>query len=117
MSNAVERFVFREPSTNSRNIVERGERTIFPSYTCSYGFTISHGEGAEVWDIDGNRYIDFAAGMAVLSTGFSHPPYCKSNSRTGREVYSYGKPIADFSDEIVNRLKMICGGVSYIYQE
>lgn len=78
MSNAVDRFVFREPSVNSKNIVERDEKTISPSYTRSYGFTISHGEGAEVWDVDGNRYIDFAAGIAVLSTGFSHPRVVKA---------------------------------------
>jgi len=78
MSSAVDRFVFREPSVNSKNIVERDEKSISPSYTRSYGFTISHGEGAEVWDIDGNRYIDFAAGIAVLSTGFSHPRIVKA---------------------------------------
>lgn len=73
MPSAKDHFVFREPSVNSRELVERDENSISPSYTRSYGFTISHGSGAEVWDIDGHRYIDFAAGIAVLSTGFSHP--------------------------------------------
>lgn len=66
-------FVFREPGEKSREIVRRDVNAMSPSYTRSYGFTISHGKGAEVWDVDGNRYIDFAAGIAVLSTGFSHP--------------------------------------------
>lgn len=66
-------FVFREPSINSRSVVERDAQTLSPSYTRSYGFAIDHGKGAEVWDVDGNRYIDFAAGIAVLSTGYSHP--------------------------------------------
>lgn len=78
MSNAEERFVFREPSVNSKNIVKRDASTISPSYTRSYGFTVSHGDGAEVWDVDGNRYIDFASGIAVLSTGFSHPRVVKA---------------------------------------
>jgi 4-aminobutyrate aminotransferase len=34
---------------------------------------MDHGSGSEVWDIDGNRYIDFAAGIAVCTTGHSHP--------------------------------------------
>lgn len=34
---------------------------------------MDHGQGAEVWDVDGNRYVDFAAGIAVLSTGHRHP--------------------------------------------
>lgn len=66
-------FVFREPSEKSRALVARDQATLSPSYTRSYGFAISHGKGAEVWDLDGNRYVDFASGIAVLSTGFSHP--------------------------------------------
>ena len=34
---------------------------------------MSHGRGTEVWDVDGNRFLDFAAGIAVCSTGHSHP--------------------------------------------
>ena len=34
---------------------------------------MSHGRGAEVWDVDGNRFLDFMAGIAVCSTGHSHP--------------------------------------------
>lgn len=78
MTNAQEQFVFREPSINSRNIVDRDEKTISPSYTRSYGFTVSHGSGSEVWDVDGNRYVDFASGIAVLSTGYSHPRIVKA---------------------------------------
>lgn len=66
-------FVYREPGVQSRTIAMRDAKTLSPSYTRSYGFAISHGSGAEVWDVDGNRYIDFAAGIAVLATGYSHP--------------------------------------------
>jgi len=34
---------------------------------------MDHGKGTEVWDVDGNRFLDFAAGIAVNSTGHSHP--------------------------------------------
>jgi 4-aminobutyrate aminotransferase len=34
---------------------------------------MDHGLGSEVWDVDGNRYVDFCAGIAVNSTGHSHP--------------------------------------------
>jgi 4-aminobutyrate aminotransferase len=34
---------------------------------------MSHGRGVEVWDVDGNRFLDFVAGIAVCSTGHSHP--------------------------------------------
>jgi len=34
---------------------------------------MSHGRGSEVWDVDGNRFVDFTAGIAVTTTGHSHP--------------------------------------------
>ena len=46
---------------------------VSPSYPRDYPFVMSHGRGVEVWDVDGNRFLDFAAGIAVCSTGHSHP--------------------------------------------
>ncbi len=66
-------FVFRENHTRSKNYIERDQKSVSPSYTRSYGFVMSHGEGSKVWDVDGNEYIDLAAGIAVLSTGHRHP--------------------------------------------
>lgn len=83
-------FVFREPSEKSRRIVERDAKTLSPSYTRSYGFAISHGKGAEVWDVDGHRYIDFAAGIAVLSTGFSHPRVIEAIKRQAEKYVHIG---------------------------
>jgi 4-aminobutyrate aminotransferase len=34
---------------------------------------MSHGQGTEVWDVDGNRFLDFASGIAVCATGHAHP--------------------------------------------
>jgi 4-aminobutyrate aminotransferase len=39
---------------------------------------MDHGRGSEVWDVDGNRFLDFAAGIAVASTGHSHPKVVKA---------------------------------------
>ena len=44
-----------------------------PSYTRDYPFVMARGEGAVVEDVDGNRFLDCAAGIAVNSTGVSHP--------------------------------------------
>ncbi len=44
-----------------------------PSFTRSYPFVMDHGEGCWVTDVDGNRFLDFTAGIAVASTGHSHP--------------------------------------------
>jgi 4-aminobutyrate aminotransferase len=39
---------------------------------------MDHGSGTEVWDVDGNRFLDFAAGIAVVATGHSHPKVVKA---------------------------------------
>jgi 4-aminobutyrate aminotransferase len=39
---------------------------------------MDHGRGVEVWDVDGNRFLDFSAGIAVVSTGHSHPQVVKA---------------------------------------
>jgi len=57
----------------AKALVERDRKVVSPSYPRGYPFVMDHGKGIEVWDIDGNRFLDFAAGIAVVSTGHSHP--------------------------------------------
>jgi len=57
---------------------KRDDAVISPSYTRSYPFVMDHGRGAEVWDVDGHRFMDFSAGIAVVSTGHSHPAVVKA---------------------------------------
>ena len=61
------------PGPRGREIIERDEQVMSPSLPRSYGLVISHASGAEVWDVDENRYIDFMTGIAVTSTGHCHP--------------------------------------------
>jgi 4-aminobutyrate aminotransferase len=61
------------PGPKARAIVERDASVVSPSYPREYPFVISHGKGIEAWDVDGNRFLDFAAGIAVSSTGHAHP--------------------------------------------
>jgi 4-aminobutyrate aminotransferase len=61
------------PGPKARALLERDQAVVSPSYPRDYPFVMNHGKGAEVWDVDGNRFIDFAAGIAVCSTGHSHP--------------------------------------------
>ena len=67
------RILIPPPGPKARAILERDAQVLSPSYARDYGFVMDYGKGAEVWDVDGNRYIDFAAGIAVNSTGHSHP--------------------------------------------
>ncbi len=61
------------PGPKARAIIERDARVVSPSYPRPYGFVMSHGKGAYAWDVDGNKYLDFIAGIAVLTTGHAHP--------------------------------------------
>ena len=61
------------PGPKAKEILARDAATISPSYPRDYPFVMDHGRGSEVWDVDGNRYLDWAAGIAVCSTGHSHP--------------------------------------------
>ena len=61
------------PGPKARQLIERDQAVISPSYPRGYPFVMDHGKGCEVWDVDGNRFLDFAAGIAVVSTGHSHP--------------------------------------------
>ena len=61
------------PGPHARAILARDASVTSPSYPRDYPFVMDHGRGVEVWDVDGNRFLDFAAGIAVCSTGHSHP--------------------------------------------
>jgi 4-aminobutyrate aminotransferase len=61
------------PGPLGKEVIQRDDKVISPSYTRSYPFVMDHGKGNLVWDVDGNRFIDFTAGVAVLATGHAHP--------------------------------------------
>lgn len=47
-------------------VIARGQGNVYPVYA-------EHAKNAELWDVEGNRYIDFGTGIAVCNTGHSHP--------------------------------------------
>jgi 4-aminobutyrate aminotransferase len=61
------------PGPRARAIVERDHAVLSPSYTRCYPLVVARGHGAMVEDVDGNRFLDFNAGIAVCSTGHCHP--------------------------------------------
>jgi 4-aminobutyrate aminotransferase len=61
------------PGPKARSIIDRDHAVLSPSYTRDYPLVIDHGEGALVTDVDGNRFLDLNAGIAVVATGHCHP--------------------------------------------
>lgn len=66
-------IVVEPPGPRARAIVERDRTVTSRAYTKEYPLVIARGRGAMVEDVDGNRYLDFMGGIAVCSTGYSHP--------------------------------------------
>ncbi|MEO8662340.1 MAG: acetyl ornithine aminotransferase family protein [Bryobacteraceae bacterium] len=61
------------PGPRAKEIIARDARILSPSYTRGYPLVAARGEGAIVEDVDGNRFLDMNAGIAVVATGHCHP--------------------------------------------
>jgi 4-aminobutyrate aminotransferase len=61
------------PGPRAKALIDRDGAVVSPSYTRSYPFVMARGHGVAVEDVDGNVFLDCAAGIAVNSTGHSHP--------------------------------------------
>ncbi len=61
------------PGPEAQKILALDKQFISPSYTRDYPLVVKRGEGMIVEDVDGNRFLDFSAGIAVVSTGHCHP--------------------------------------------
>ena len=67
------RIVVAPPGPKAQAIIDRDEAWTSTSYIKEYPLVISGGAGACALDVDGNRFLDFMAGIAVTSTGYNHP--------------------------------------------
>ncbi len=74
------------PGPCARAVIERDQAVLSPSYTRGYPLVASRGEGAIVEDVDGNRFLDFNAGIAVVATGHCHPQVVEAIERQSRRL-------------------------------
>jgi 4-aminobutyrate aminotransferase len=75
---ANERLGLSRIGSRAGKLLALDNKYISPSYTRGYPFFMDHGKGAFVWDVDGHRFLDFTSGIAVTSTGHSHPAVVKA---------------------------------------
>ena len=66
-------IVVPPPGPRAQEVVRRDEAWTSSCYIKEYPLVIARGQGPMVEDVDGNRFLDFMAGIAVCSTGYSHP--------------------------------------------
>ncbi len=67
------RIIVPPPGPKARAIVDRDAEWASTCYIKEYPLVVARGHGAMVEDVDGNRFLDFMAGIAVSATGYSHP--------------------------------------------
>ena len=61
------------PGPRAKTLIDTDEQYTSPSYTRVYPLAVRRGEGAMLEDVDGNKFLDFNAGIAVCTTGHCHP--------------------------------------------
>ena len=96
------RIVVAPPGPKATAVVAQHDRYASTSYPKEYPLVIAGGNRAMVEDVDGNRYLDFMAGIAVTSTGYNHPTVVAAvREAAGRFLHICG---ADFYYEGFARL-------------
>ncbi len=94
------------PGPNAAAAIARDERLMSPSYTRSYPLVAERGEGCVIEDVDGNRFLDFTAGIAVCSTGHCHPRIVAAIEEQSRKLLHmsgtdfYYRPQSDLAEHL-----------------
>jgi len=79
------------PGPKAKRLIEKDANYLSKSYTRVYPLVVEKGRGAWLWDVDGNRFLDFNAGIAVCATGHSHPRVVKAvKSQVSRFLHMSG---------------------------
>lgn len=74
------------PGPKATAMIAADEQVSSPSYTRMYPLAVARGSGAVIEDVDGNRFLDFTAGIAVCATGHCHPRVVKAIQRQAGEL-------------------------------
>jgi 4-aminobutyrate aminotransferase len=74
------------PGPNAKKVVELDHQFVSLSYTRDYPLVAKRGRGAVIEDVDGNSFLDFAAGIAVVATGHCHPEVVAAVQKQAAEL-------------------------------
>ena len=94
------------PGPKARAAVEADHRLISPSYTRGYPLVAKRGRGCRMEDADGNEFLDFAAGIAVTSTGHCHPEVVAAIQKQAAELIHisgtdfYNEPLTELAEKL-----------------
>ena len=74
------------PGPRAKEIVRQDSEVLSPSYTRDYPLVAKTGRGVLIEDVDGNTFLDFAAGIAVVATGHCHPEVVAAIQKQASEL-------------------------------
>ncbi|MBI4150225.1 aminotransferase class III-fold pyridoxal phosphate-dependent enzyme [Candidatus Woesearchaeota archaeon] len=106
------------PGPKARRLIARDKRVTSPSLPRCYPFAVSHGKGDNLWDIDGNRYLDFNSNIAVANAGHSNPHILNAIKRQlfklthGALLTQYPELPISFSEKLV---KLMPKGLDMVF--
>src|ERR671928_2115370 len=112
----------RLPGPKAKALIDRDAAVVSPSYTRCYPLVMERGYGAMVEDVDGNVFLDCAAGIAVNATGHSHPDVVKAiTEQAGRFLHMSGtdfyyEPQVRLAEELAANAPIPRGGGSFFGQ-
>src|SRR5579862_4483425 len=102
------RLVTPLPGPQAKRVLELDRRYISPSYTRSYPLVARRGRGALIEDVDGNVFLDFSAGIAVVATGHCHPEVVAAIQKQAAELIHmsgtdfYYPSMVDLADKLAS---------------
>lgn len=83
------RLITEIPGPNARERIERDRKVTSPSLPRAYELVPRRASGSVVEDVDGNRFLDMNAGIAVASTGHAHPRVVEAIQRQAEQLLHY----------------------------
>ena len=100
------------PGKKAKKIISKDTRYSSSSYIKEYPLVIERGEGSVVVDVDGNRFLDFMAGIAVNVTGYSHPKVVSAIKKQSEKFFHicstdfYYQSFADLCERLAKIIPM-----------
>jgi 4-aminobutyrate aminotransferase len=96
----------KPPGPKAKAIVKQDEQYTAPAYGRVYPLVVKEGRGMVIEDVDSNLFLDFMAGIAVASTGHSHPEVVKAIEEQARKFLHicgsdfYYAPMAELAEKL-----------------
>lgn len=83
------KIIVEPPGPKATEIIQKDKKYIMQSFSRWYPLVVDRGEGSYVYDVDGNRYLDFNAGIAVMALGHRNPAVLKAIAEQAEKLIHY----------------------------